>query len=100
MAALPDDPHKGGAELNQDLTVQRIVVGVDGSTGSLAALRWAEREAALAELGRSDEARTALMEAIRINPFDPDPHCRLAKLAQSGTDQRIEREACDTLRGL
>ncbi|HET6333166.1 MAG TPA: hypothetical protein VFG30_08135 [Polyangiales bacterium] len=60
----------------------------------------AVRGAALAELGRSDEARTALMEAIRINPFDPDPHCRLARIAQSSGDQRIEREACDTLRGL
>jgi nucleotide-binding universal stress UspA family protein len=47
MPALPDGLHEGGAELNQDLTLQRIVVGVDGSTGSLAALRWAEREAGL-----------------------------------------------------
>ena len=56
MPALPDDPHKGGAELNQNLTLQRIVVGVDGSTGSLAALRWAEREAGL---------RTATLHVVR-----------------------------------
>ncbi len=47
MPALPDDLCKGGAALNEELALQRIVVGVDGSTGSLAALRWAEREAGL-----------------------------------------------------
>jgi len=47
MQALPADLCEGGAELNQELALQRIVVGVDGSTGSLAALRWAEREAGL-----------------------------------------------------
>ncbi len=60
----------------------------------------AVRGAALAELGRSEEARTALMEAIRINPFDPDPHCRLAGISLSDAEQRTEREACATLRGL
>jgi nucleotide-binding universal stress UspA family protein len=47
MPALPTDLCKGGAALNEELALQRIVVGVDGSTGSLAALRWAEREAGL-----------------------------------------------------
>jgi Flp pilus assembly protein TadD len=60
----------------------------------------AVRGAALAELGRSEEARVALMEAIRINPFDPDPHCRLARIAQKANDQKVEREACEMLRGM
>ncbi|HKU41424.1 MAG TPA: hypothetical protein VJR89_24875 [Polyangiales bacterium] len=58
----------------------------------------AVRGAALAELGRGGEAHAALLEAIRINPFDPDPHCRLAGIAQSAGEQRIEREACALLR--
>jgi nucleotide-binding universal stress UspA family protein len=33
--------------LNQNLALPRIVVGVDGSSASLAALRWAVREAGL-----------------------------------------------------
>ena len=40
---------EGGAALNQDLALPRIVVGVDGSIASLAALRWAVREAGLRE---------------------------------------------------
>jgi nucleotide-binding universal stress UspA family protein len=46
-AGPPGDLCKGGAAVNEELALQRIVVGVDGSTGSLAALRWAEREAGL-----------------------------------------------------
>src|SRR6202023_1378930 len=48
-ASPPDGPAKGGAALNQDLALPRIVVGVDGSIASLAALRWAVREAGLRE---------------------------------------------------
>lgn len=59
----------------------------------------AVRGAALAELGRGPEAQRALLEAIRINPFDPDPHCRLAKVAQVAEEQRIERDACTILGG-
>jgi nucleotide-binding universal stress UspA family protein len=46
-AGPPDGTCEGGATLNQDLALSRIVVGVDGSTASLAALRWAVREAGL-----------------------------------------------------
>jgi tetratricopeptide (TPR) repeat protein len=59
----------------------------------------AVRGAALAELGRGAEAHRALMEAIRINPFDPDPHCRLVAIAQTSEESRIERAACATLGG-
>jgi tetratricopeptide (TPR) repeat protein len=57
----------------------------------------AVRGAALFELGRSQEAHAALLEAIRINPFDPDPHCRLARIGKNAEETRIERAACDAL---
>jgi tetratricopeptide (TPR) repeat protein len=60
----------------------------------------AVRGAALAELNRPEEARAALLEAIRINPFDPDPHCRLARIAASPDEARTEQSACSTLNAL
>ena len=45
--ALPTDSAKEVRALNQNLGLPRIVVGVDGSSASLAALRWAVREAGL-----------------------------------------------------
>jgi tetratricopeptide (TPR) repeat protein len=59
----------------------------------------AMRGAALAALGRSADAHTALIEAVRINPFDPDPHCVLAKLAETGSQQSAEQSACSLLGG-
>ena len=59
----------------------------------------AVRGAALFELGRLDEARVALLEAIRINPFDPDPHCRLARIAKTSDETRTEQAACNALLG-
>jgi tetratricopeptide (TPR) repeat protein len=59
----------------------------------------AVRGAALFELGRSQEARSALLEAIRINPFDPDPHCRLARLGKSADETQTEQAACRALAG-
>jgi tetratricopeptide (TPR) repeat protein len=57
----------------------------------------AVRGAALHELGRLPEARAALLEAIRINPFDPDPHCRLERIADSAEETATERAACNML---
>lgn len=57
----------------------------------------AVRGAALHELGRLPEARAALLEAIRINPFDPDPHCRLQRIADDPDQASTERNACDLL---
>lgn len=59
----------------------------------------AVRGAALHELGRLPEAHAALLEAVRINPFDPDPHCRLARIAQDSKEVETEREACAILSG-
>lgn len=57
----------------------------------------AVRGAALHELGRLPEAHSALLEAVRINPFDPDPHCRLFRIAQEPEEARAERTACSML---
>ena len=57
----------------------------------------AVRGAALHELGRVDEARRSLLEAIRINPFDPDPHCRLQRIAHDASEAETERVACTQL---
>lgn len=59
----------------------------------------AVRGAALHELGRQAEARVALLEAIRINPFDPDPHCRLERIVEQSEEAAAERSACDLLTG-
>jgi hypothetical protein len=50
-------------------------------------------------MGRSDEAEDALREAIRLNPFDPTPHCELARRSQNGSEQTRERRACVLLGG-
>jgi tetratricopeptide (TPR) repeat protein len=57
----------------------------------------AVRGAALQELGRNEEAHASLLEAIRINPFDPDPHCRLQRIAQDPKEAEVERAACSLL---
>jgi hypothetical protein len=57
------------------------------------------RGAALHELGRLPEARSALLEAVRINPFDPDPHCRLSRIVEEPDAAATEQRACNTLSG-
>jgi predicted Zn-dependent protease len=57
------------------------------------------RGASLIALARNDEAREPLEEAIRLNPFDPAPHCQLAQLAGDGSERAREREACQLLSG-
>jgi tetratricopeptide (TPR) repeat protein len=55
------------------------------------------RGASLIALARNEEARAPLEEAIRLNPFDPAPHCQLAQLAADGAERSREREACQLL---
>jgi tetratricopeptide (TPR) repeat protein len=57
------------------------------------------RGASLIALARNHEAREPLEEAIRLNPFDPAPHCQLAQLASDGAERGREREACQVLAG-
>jgi tetratricopeptide (TPR) repeat protein len=54
--------------------------------------------AARLQLGNRPGARTALREAIWINPFDPEPHCNLARAADEPVEVARERDACNVLR--
>ncbi len=55
------------------------------------------RGASLLALSRRDDAREPLHEAIRLNPFDPDPHCQLARLAATNAERTRELAACRLL---
>jgi tetratricopeptide (TPR) repeat protein len=57
------------------------------------------RGQALIALSRPGEARVPLEEAIRLNPFDPAPHCQLGRIADSAGEQARERSACKLLSG-
>jgi tetratricopeptide (TPR) repeat protein len=54
--------------------------------------------AARLQLGQREAAREALSEAIWINPFDPDPHCNLARAADDPAQATREQRACDALK--
>lgn len=54
--------------------------------------------AARLQLGEREIARHSLREAIWINPFDPDPHCNLARASDDSGELERERKACDELR--
>jgi len=43
-------------------------------------------------------ARSVLREAIRINPFDPEPHCHLAELGENEATRARESAFCAQLR--
>jgi len=50
------------------------------------------------ELGDSEGATDAFVGAIRLNPFDPGPHCGLAEAATDPTLRSRGSSACRTLR--
>ena len=54
-----------------------------------------------ARLAKGDRvgARDALKAAIRLNPFDPQPHCDLARVADSEQERGLEARACAGLGG-
>jgi len=54
--------------------------------------------AARLALGERDAARTALREALWLNPFDPAPHCDLAEATDVPAERERERAACRLLR--
>jgi tetratricopeptide (TPR) repeat protein len=49
-------------------------------------------------LGEREAARDQLREAIRINPFDPDPHCDLVRASDDPDEIERERRACAQLK--
>ena len=57
------------------------------------------RGAALLSLGNRNTATTALRETIRINPFDPAPHCDLAKASADASEAAHEARLCQQLGG-
>ena len=60
---------------------------------------WAVSGAAWLALGDRALARDALREAIRINPFDPQPHCDLSVAADDDAERTQERQSCQQLGG-
>jgi tetratricopeptide (TPR) repeat protein len=54
--------------------------------------------AARLQLGERAQASAALHEAIWINPFDPDPHCNLARASDDAAEAGREQKACESLR--
>ena len=60
---------------------------------------WAVSGAAWLALGDRASARDALREAIRINPFDPQPHCDLVHATDDDGEREQERRACQQLGG-
>lgn len=50
-------------------------------------------------LGDAAGARAAAIRAIRLNPFDPSPHCDLAAVASDDSERRDEADRCSALGG-
>lgn len=49
--------------------------------------------------GQGTGARTAAREAIRLNPFDPSPHCDLSAVTDREPERDREADACRRLGG-
>lgn len=60
---------------------------------------WAVSGAAWLALGEEELARDALRRALHINPFDPQPHCDLARASGDESERGRERAMCDRLGG-
>ena len=56
---------------------------------------WATLSAAYLAAGDEPAARHAAQVAIRLNPFDPEPHCVLAQTAQRESQRRLEEDQCE-----
>ncbi len=60
---------------------------------------WAVSGAAWLAMGDRAQAARALREAIRLNPFDPAPHCDLAEATDVAEERSRTRDACGMLGG-
>jgi Flp pilus assembly protein TadD len=54
---------------------------------------------ALLAQGDIPRARAELVEALRLNPFDPEPHCGLAAASTDAADRRRLADVCRRLGG-
>ncbi|MEM6961679.1 MAG: tetratricopeptide repeat protein [Myxococcota bacterium] len=59
---------------------------------------WSVLAQAQLALGRLTSARESAREAIRLNPFDPGPHCTLAESGSSPQERQREQQNCLRLR--
>jgi tetratricopeptide (TPR) repeat protein len=60
---------------------------------------WALSGQALLKLGRDADAASSLRESIRQNPFDPAPHCHLARASRDPAEKAKEQRHCQLLGG-
>lgn len=102
--AAPDDPIVASRHARAALAGGDAQQAVDALTP--AAARYPDHApiqavlgAARLALGDLPAARTALREAVRINPFDPAPHCDLARAAEADAERSREENTCRALRG-
>jgi tetratricopeptide (TPR) repeat protein len=59
---------------------------------------WSVLASARLARGEMELAREAAREAIRLNPFDPQPHCDLAQVASDEAERAREQTLCRDLR--
>lgn len=58
---------------------------------------WSVLGSARLARGEREAARAASLEAIRLNPFDPQPHCDLAQVAANEDERARENALCRDL---
>lgn len=98
----PKDPILASRVARASLEVKEPARALSALTGALSdhpmhAPLHALKGTALSLLDKKVEAAEALREAIRINPFDPAPHCQLARVTGSETEAVRESAACSQL---
>jgi thioredoxin-like negative regulator of GroEL len=59
---------------------------------------WSVLASAHVARGQNALAREAAREAIRLNPFDPQPHCDLAQVSEAEGERAREQALCRDLR--
>ncbi len=102
--AAPDDPIVASRQARAALQGGQPAQAVEALARSRErypdhAPTWAISGAAWLGLGDRARAREALREAIRINPFDPQPHCDLAEATDDEAERTLEQSSCRQLRG-
>lgn len=100
----PTDPILASRVARASLSNQRPKDAVPALDAALAdhpshAPLHALRGEALLALGEQSPGLSSMREALRLNPFDPTPHCELARLSSDRGEQARERASCVLLGG-